>query len=82
MVQSLVQEDGSASNEAIARELHVRLRAQNVQMRTLNVENVVTRDGSMSQNAQAWFEAENLAEGRARVLDVSFAVNNIICLGC
>jgi hypothetical protein len=35
--------------------------AQNVQMRTLNVENVVTRDSRMSQNAQAGFEAENLS---------------------
>jgi hypothetical protein len=72
----LVEQDSSATNETIARELHVRLRAQNVQMRTLNVENVVTRDSRMSQNAQAWFEAENLAEGRARSLDVSFVVDD------
>ena len=79
MVQSLVQQDSSATNETIARELHVKLRSQNVQMRTLNVENVVTRDSTMSQNAQAWFEAENLAEGRARILDVSFIVDNVMC---
>ena len=79
MVQSLVEQDSSATNETIARELHVKLRAQNVQMRTLNVENVVTRDSTMSQNAQAWFEAENLVEGRARILDVSFIVDNVMC---
>ena len=76
----MVEQDSSATNKMIARELHIRLRAQNVQMRTLSVENVVTRDSRMSQNAQAWFEVENLAEGRARTLDVSFAIENIICL--
>ena len=75
----MVEQDSSATNKMIARELHIRLRAQNVQMRTLSVENVVTRDSRMSQNAQAWFEVENLAEGRARTLDVSFAIDNIMC---
>ena len=75
----MVEQDSSATNKMIARELHIRLRAQNVQMRTLSVENVVTRDSRMSQNAQVWFEVENLAEGRARTLDVSFAIDNIMC---
>ena len=78
MVQSLVEQDGTASNETIAKELHIKLKAQNVQMRTLNVENVVLRDSRMDQNAQAWFEAENLAEGRARMLDVSFVVDVLL----
>ncbi|KAF8341937.1 hypothetical protein F5887DRAFT_975760 [Amanita rubescens] len=65
VVRSLVEQDSSASNETIARELHAKLKAQNVQMRTLNVEHVVPQDSRVSQNAQAWFEAETLAEGRA-----------------
>ena len=78
MVQSLVEQDGTASNETIAKELHIKLKAQNVQIRTLNVENVVLRDSRMDQNAQAWFEAQNLAEGRARMLDVSFVVDVLL----
>ncbi|KAF8729151.1 hypothetical protein AX14_006333 [Amanita brunnescens Koide BX004] len=69
-VQSLVEQDSSASNEMIARELHVKLRAQNVQMRTLNVEGIVPQGSKASKNAQAWFEAETLEEGMAKILDV------------
>ena len=74
-VQSLVEQDSSASNEMIARELHVKLRAQNVQMRTLNVEGIVPQGSKASKNAQAWFEAETLEEGMAKILDVSPVVD-------
>jgi hypothetical protein len=74
VVRSLVEQDSSASNETIARELHAKLKAQNVQMRTLNVEHVVPQDSRVSQNAQAWFEAETLAEGRAMASDVRLVV--------
>lgn len=70
VVRSLVEQDSSASNETIAKELHAKLKAQNVQMRTLNVEHVVPQDSRVSQNAQAWFEAETLEEGRAMASDV------------
>ncbi len=75
IVRSLVEQDGSASNEAIARELHAKLKAQNVQMRTLNVEHVVPQDSRANQNAQAWFEAETLEEGRAMASDVRLVVD-------
>ena len=70
-VQSLVDQDNNASNETIARELHVKLKAQNVKMRTLNVEHIVLQGSKASKAAQAWFEAETLEEGRAKIQDVS-----------
>lgn len=77
MVQSLVEQDGSASNETIARELHAKFKARKVQMRTLNVNHVVPQDSTASQNAQAWFEAETLEDGRGKVSDVSLIVDGL-----
>ncbi|KAF8341936.1 hypothetical protein F5887DRAFT_1076319 [Amanita rubescens] len=71
--QSLVEQDGNASNETIARELHAKLKAQKVKMRTLNVEHIVPQGSKASKASQAWFEAETLAEGRAKIRDVEAA---------
>ena len=79
VVHALLENDRSATNETIAGALHAKLKAQNVQMRTLNVENVVPLDSRVKQDAQTWFEAENLAEGRARISGVSFVVDVIMC---
>ncbi|KAF8341938.1 hypothetical protein F5887DRAFT_975763 [Amanita rubescens] len=70
VVQSLVEQDRSASNETIAKQLFAKLKARSVQMRTLNVEHVVPQDKTASQNAQAWFEAETLEDARGKVIDV------------
>jgi hypothetical protein len=74
-VQSMVEQDSSASNEMIAKELHVKLRAENVKMRTLDVEHIVPQDSKATKNAQAWFEAETLEEGRVKILDVGPVVD-------
>jgi len=70
VVQSLVEQDGSASNETIAKKLYAKLKTGNVQMRTLNVEHVVPQGSTASQNAQTWFEAETLEVARGKVTDV------------
>ena len=71
----MVEQDSSASNEMIARELHVKLRAENVKMRTVDVEHIVPQDSKAAKNAQAWFEAESLEEGRVKIQDVGPVVD-------
>ena len=69
-VQSIVEQDSNVSNEMIARELHVKLRAENVKMRTVDVEHIVPQGSKAGENVQAWFEAETLEEGRVKIQDV------------
>lgn len=74
-VQCMVKQDSNASNETIAKELHVKLRAENVKMITLGVEHIVPQDSKAANNAQAWFEAETLEEGRVKIQDVGPVVD-------
>ena len=75
----MVEQDRSASNETIAKQLLTKLKARSVQMRTLNVEHVVPQDKTASQNAQTWFEAETLKDARGKVIDVNLIVDGLYC---